>query len=88
MRIACQGGKVKIWSTNNVKGLGDKQLIREINFSNKVDTVCFMNEHSDNLVGHDRKLSVVKFQACWAFRVKEESLTQTQRLSSARHLKR
>jgi hypothetical protein len=51
-----------------VKGLGDKQLIREINFPNKVDTVCFMNENGDILVGHDRRLSVVKFQAYWPFR--------------------
>jgi WD40 repeat protein len=68
MVTACQGGQVKIWSTNNVKGLGDKQLIREINFPNKVDTVCFMNEHGDILVGHDRRLSVIKFQAYWPFR--------------------
>jgi hypothetical protein len=27
---SCQGGQVKIWSTNNLRGYGEKQLIREL----------------------------------------------------------
>jgi hypothetical protein len=65
---SCQAGQVKIWSTNNVKGFGDKQLIREINFPNKVEAVSFLNENGDLLVGHDRRLSVIKFQTYWPFR--------------------
>jgi len=65
---ACQGGQVKIWATNNLKGLGDKQLIREINFPNKVEAVSFLNEFGDIVVGHDRRLSVIKFQTYWPFR--------------------
>ena len=68
MVTACSAGSVKIWSTNNVKGLGDKQLIREINFPNKVEAVCFLNEHGDLLVGHDRRISMIKFATYWPFR--------------------
>lgn len=65
---SCEGGQIKIWSTNNVRGYGDKQLIREINFPSKVDSVCFLNEQGDLLVGHERRLSVIKFQTYWPFR--------------------
>lgn len=65
---SCEGGQIKIWSTNNVRGYGDKQLIREINFPSKVDSVCFLNEQGDILVGHERRLSVIKFQTYWPFR--------------------
>ena len=58
---SCEGGMVKIWTTNNNKGLGDKQLIREITFPNKVDSVCFMNKEGDILVAHDTRISVIKF---------------------------
>jgi hypothetical protein len=33
-----------------------------------VDSVCFLNEIGDILVGHDRRLSVIKFQTYWPFR--------------------
>jgi len=65
---SCVKGQVKIWSTNNVRNLGDKQLIREINFPNKVDSVLFLNEEGDILVGHDRRLSIIKFCTYWPFR--------------------
>ena len=65
---SCMAGQVKIWSTGNVRGLGDKQLLREINFPNRVDAVCFLNEKGDILVGHDRRLSVIKFITYWPFR--------------------
>ncbi len=65
---SCEGGLVKIWTTNNVKNLGDKQMIREITFPNKVDSVCFMNEHGDIMVAHDKRISVIKFQTYWPFR--------------------
>lgn len=65
---SCSGGQVKLWSTANVRGLGDKQLLREINFPNRVDSVCFINEKGDLLVGHDRRLSLVKFITYWPFR--------------------
>jgi hypothetical protein len=51
-----------------VRGLGDKQLLREINFPNRVDSLCFINEAGDLLVGHDRRLSVIRFITYWPFR--------------------
>ncbi len=65
---SCSGGQVKVWSTGNVRGLGDKQLLREINFPNRVDSVCFINDWGDILVGHDRRLSIIKFITYWPFR--------------------
>jgi len=65
---SCEGGQVKVWSTQNVRGLGDKQLLREINFPNRVDSLCFINEAGDLLVGHDRRLSVIRFITYWPFR--------------------
>jgi hypothetical protein len=65
---SCLQGQVKLWSTNNVRGLGDKQLIREINFPNKVDSVCFLNEQGDLVVGHEQRLSVIRFRTYWPFR--------------------
>ena len=65
---SCEGGLVKIWTTNNIKNLGDKQMVREITFPNKVDSVCFMNEHGDIMVAHDKRISVIKFQTYWPFR--------------------
>ncbi len=65
---SCAAGQVKLWSTNNMRGLGDKCLIREINFPNRVDSVCFLNEAGDLLVGHEKRLSVIKFRTYWPFR--------------------
>jgi hypothetical protein len=65
---SCEGGLVKIWTTNNIKSLGDKQMIREITFPDKVDSVCFMNENGDIMVAHDKRISVIKFQTYWPFR--------------------
>lgn len=51
-----------------MRGLGEKQLLREINFPNRVDSLCFINEAGDLLVGHDRRLSVIRFITYWPFR--------------------
>lgn len=58
-----------------MRGLGDKQLIREINFPNKVDSVCFLNEEGDLVVGHEQRLSVIRFKTYWPFRKEAEKGT-------------
>ena len=51
----CSEGYVKIW---NVK----KALIREIKFLDPVQSVTFLNEDGDILVGHSHKVSMISQQ--------------------------
>lgn len=43
---SCKGGVIKIWTYF-------KTFISEIQFPNKVDSVCFLNENGDILIAHD-----------------------------------
>lgn len=45
-------GLVKIWNMQ-------KELIREIQFTEAISAVVFLNEQADVLVGHFGKLSIV-----------------------------
>ena len=55
---SCVGGVVKLWTPL-------KQLLREIQFVGGVDAVCFLNDKGDILVGHDKRISVIKFENYW-----------------------
>lgn len=48
-------GLVKVWNAQ-------KDLMREIKFSEPISTVCFMNREADLLVGHGGQLSKISFK--------------------------
>ena len=60
--LLCQGmivtgdkdGLVKIWNSK-------KQLIREIKFVGKINSVAFLNEQGDIIVGHAGNLSKLEY---------------------------
>lgn len=43
---SCKEGNLKIWSR-------DRKFMREINFPNKIESACFMNQVGDILISHD-----------------------------------
>ncbi|CAI2378645.1 unnamed protein product [Moneuplotes crassus] len=45
-------GNVKVWTSQ-------KELVREICFPEKIDSLCFLNEQLDILVGHACKVSII-----------------------------
>lgn len=45
---------IKVWDFN-------KQLLREIKFPNCVDSVSFLNYGGDLIIGHDKRLSILKY---------------------------
>jgi len=51
-------GAIRIWNK-------EKKFLREIQFPNTVDSICFLNERGDLLVSHDTRLSHIKFEAYW-----------------------
>lgn len=48
----CKQGIVKIWDNN-------KNLIREISFSDPITSVCFLNEDGDILIAHTDKSTLI-----------------------------
>lgn len=49
----CRKGLIKIWNAK-------KQLIREIQFPEEINSLIFSNNDGDILVGHGNTLSLVK----------------------------
>jgi hypothetical protein len=39
-----------------------KELLKEVLFPQPVESICFMNRHGDMVVGHDTKVSLIKFE--------------------------
>ena len=56
---SCIGGLLKIWH------MPSKTLMSEIKFPDKIDSACFMRKNeimSDILIGHEKRVSLIKFE--------------------------
>lgn len=49
---------MRIWTS-------EKKFLREINFPNPVDSVCFLKKRGDILVAHEKRVSVIKLTTYW-----------------------
>ena len=52
------GGSIKLWSL-------EKRFLREIQFPDPIDSVCFVNERGDILVSHVSRISKIKYETYW-----------------------
>ena len=51
----CEKGFVKIWDSN-------KNIIREITFSDPINSACFLNNEGDILICHRDKVTMIVHQ--------------------------
>lgn len=51
-------GTIRIWNR-------DKKFLREIQFPDHIDSVCFLNDKGDLLVSHSKRISKIDFGTYW-----------------------
>ncbi|CAI2378793.1 unnamed protein product [Moneuplotes crassus] len=59
-------GNVKVWTSQ-------KELVREICFNEEIDSICFLNDQLDILVGHGCKVSIILASDYKPFTIIKES---------------
>jgi len=62
--------KLQLLVTSDTKGAirifnREKKFLREIQFPNPVDSICFLNQFGDLLISHESRISHLRFKTYW-----------------------